>query len=110
MSSNWESGKLTVVYHPVGTRSDGEPVFKRASFDLLRWASTANGPVATYISTIGGPSITAGDINDFSDASRDAWDVGQEFGYYSLGVEIIEQHMMGTMSDNWMGVHRFGYI
>lgn len=110
MSDVWESGRLTAVYHPVGTRSDGELRLKRANYDVLEWQGPGATRTSTYVVPLGFERVTDSDLEDYihSDA-RDAIEVGQEFGFYQKGVAIVEPHQADG-SDSWVGLQFFGHI
>lgn len=102
----WTTGRLTPVYHPVGKRADGELMLKRANFDLMQWAAVPGGKVSTYITTLVGGGVASADVEDENQGEQ----LGRIFGYYNLNAVIIEPYEMGGMTDNWMGVHSFGYM
>jgi len=108
----FESGKLTAVYYNIGPRaSDRTPKLLRANFDVLSWGAVPSTRVDTYILPLGFERITDEDINDqltLSD-SREAVDVGQEFGFYQAGEHIIETND-GDGSEGLFGVHSFGLL
>ncbi len=103
----WEKGKLTAVYHPVGKRTNGEDRYKRANFDLLRWKAPGASREETYVITpISSVEQTSDDIGALvtDDHAR-----GREFGFYELGIEVVEVHE-GNGSDSWKGLQTFGYV
>ena len=110
-SLQFESGRLTPVYHPMGTRSDGEPRYKRANYDILDWAISATGIFDRYVVPLGIERVTGLDLND-SDRpdGSDAIDVGQEFGFYGKTYFIVEPHEGNGSKDELFSIHAFGYL
>ena len=106
----FESGKLSAVYHPMGT-VNGEPRYKRANYDVLDWGVSSTAVVNRYVMPLGIDRVAALDLNDNDrlDAS-DAIDVGQEFGFYGKQFFIVEPHEADGNSDTLFALHSFGYL
>lgn len=104
----WTTGKLTPIYTPVGTNSDGSVRYRRAPFDLLQWASTPGGDAEVYVNTLGFQSTGAEDIGLLDDT--DAITVSHEFGWYMLGRIVLEPHDGNGLDDTWASLNSFGYI
>ena len=106
-----ETGRLTAVYHPHGTFSDGTPRLRRANYDLLEWSSVAGRKMETFVIPLGFERITHSDLNDFDVGkdSGDATDIGQEFGFYRTRIVVIEPHEADG-ADSWIGLQFFGPI
>ena len=108
------TGRLTAVFHPVGTFEGGARKLKRANFDLLQWASTEGGISRTYVVTRGFERITSAELQAGfipGNVAAEAIDVGSEFGFYGDGYEVVEYGGQGAgVTDSWKGLHAFGPI
>jgi hypothetical protein len=101
--SIWENGKLISIWTPIGKRQNGEAKYRRANYDLLKWAKTASTIEETYIVPLGNR------ISSNAAALQDA-QYGMEFGFYSLERRVIEPHEADGTKDSWDSLHTFGYV
>jgi hypothetical protein len=108
MADQWQTGKLTPVFQPVGRRTSGETVYRRAAFDLLQWAPVAGNDEELFVSTHGFEALNSDAVNLLSDG--DAISAGGEFGFYTLDQFVSEPHEGDGVGDDIQSLHGFGYL
>lgn len=103
--SIWQTGKLTMVMHPVGKReADQSPRYKRALFDVLSWTKPGQSLQEIYVLPIGFEATR------YNIAGQQEHQLGMEFGFYTGDVMVIEPHESAGQNDGWLGCHCFGYL
>ena len=101
--ADFQTGRLTAIYNQVGNDAAGQPRYVRANFDLLEWAE-GSGRRETFVVPLGTERISSDDVGVQAE-----WQVGREFGYYTLAPLVLEPHQANG-SDSWIGLHGFGPV
>ena len=97
--SQFNSGRITKIKHPVGKFPDGRIKYQPAKYSILKWAPTLGGNIETFVMTEGTESKVS-DITGY---------FGGEFGYVEDEDIIIEPHQADG-SDSILGLHYIGDI
>lgn len=105
MASVWANGRMTAVFHRIGTDPvTNEPRYRRANFDFLEWDSDGDGVAENYINTSVALVTNTTEIQQTGQES----DIGLMFGAYREGFEIVDVSNPGE-NDTWRGLHSIGY-
>lgn len=111
--SIYTNSERRAVYYKVGRHDAHRLKFVKAPFDLILiegdWCietqSVGASPIDT-MATYTGPNASL--LDDEFDT--EGFLMGREEGWHSLDFIVLEMYEMGTLTDNWQGVHQFGFI
>ena len=109
----YSDSERRACFYKVGRQDAHRGKFVKAPFDLLLidgdWCIEAQSIGASPIDTMAtytGPNALLGD----DEFDTEAFLMGREEAWHSLDIIVLEIHDMGTLTDNWQGVHQFGFI
>lgn len=111
----WQSAKITSVFSPVGTHSNGDVKYSRQRFDVMRWASPGNTDDETWVVSPTADSYTPiGLVENFlRRKSSNVLDEGltQDYGWYTADRLIIDSVGVPDAADEKLSdFHQFGPV
>ena len=111
----WQSAKITSVFAPAGTDSNGDVKYARQNFDVMRWSGPGGGDDETWVVSPRADSHPPiGLIENFlRGQSTNVLDEGltQDYGFYTADRLIIDQAGVPDAADEKLtDFHFFGPI
>ena len=113
--NTWQRAKITSVFSPVGTHSNGDVKYSRQNFDVMRWKKPGGTADETWVVSPTADSYTPISLveNFARPSSTNVLDEGltQDYGWYTADRLIIESVGAPDAADEKLtDFHFFGPI